>query len=119
MSMATFQQRPISEGAAVSIATLLNSVDEILASEVSRIKAQATPEERERHAFFPGLPEELRWRVMVLGSSVEDLNFWVRKSDEDPGGRWYVCTEIETGTDAGGVDAREAIDNYFKNEDVP
>jgi hypothetical protein len=113
--MVVFQERDISADAANRIGILLDSIDRILAKERDRIKAEATAKERDQHAFFAGLPEGLRWRIMVLGCSVEDMNFWVRRKDED-GGRWHLCTEIETGMTVGGVDAREAVDNYFKGD---
>lgn len=108
-----FQEREINADATNRIGILLDSIDRILAREEKRITEEATPEERQRHHFFSGLPEALRWRFMVHGCSVRDMNFWVRREDQD-GGRWYLCTEIETGMTVGGVDAREAVDNYFK-----
>jgi hypothetical protein len=109
-----FQERPISADSANRIGILLDSIDRILKREQEEAQAKAN-REGERIAAFPGLPPELRWRVMVLGASVEDLNFWIRRDDQD-GGRWYTLTEIETGCSVGGVDAREACENYFRQD---
>jgi hypothetical protein len=86
-----FQERPISADSANRIGILLDSIDRILKREQEEAQAKAN-REGERIAAFPGLPPELRWRVMVLGASVEDLNFWIRRDDQD-GGQWYTLTE--------------------------
>lgn len=109
-----FRERPISADSANRIGILLDSVDRILKREQEEAQAKAD-RNGERICAFPGLPEDLRWRVMVLGASVEDCNFWVRREDQD-GGQWHLVTEIETGVTVGGVTEREALDNYFKGE---
>jgi hypothetical protein len=100
-------ERPISVAAAAEVRRHLDAIAAVIARD-----AAAFPEEPGR-VVFPGLPEDLRWRVMVLGASVEDMNFWVRRRDED-GARWYVATEIETGVEVGGVSERDALENYFR-----
>jgi len=105
------QERPISDDATYKIGVLLDSIERVLKKEQEQ--AQATADAKgERIIAFPGLPADLRWRVMVLGASVEDNNFWVRREDVD-GARNYKLTEIETGVEVDGVEAREACENYF------
>jgi hypothetical protein len=108
------QERSISAEAAKRIGILLDSITRILEREQEDAQREAN-KANEGIAVFPRLPPDLRWRVMVLGSSVEDLNFWIRRDDQD-GGRWYTLTEVESGYEVGGVDAREACENYFKND---
>jgi hypothetical protein len=109
-------ERPIAAAAAGEIQSLLDTIDTILSTEQQRMQDQADAA-GEQIAVFPGLPEDLRWRVMVLGCSVEDLNLWIRRDDQD-GGRWYTLTEIETGTSIGGVEPREACECFFAQDDV-
>lgn len=106
------QERPISDDAANRIGMLLDSIERILEREQKEAQRIAD-RDGEVIAAFPGLPPELRWRVMVLGSSVEDINLWIRRDDQD-GGQWYTLTEIETGCDAGGVEPLEACERYFR-----
>lgn len=114
-----FQEREISPEAASHIGSLVDSITAILKSEqeVAQAKADDLDERTDRGdrvAVFAGLPEDLRWRVMVLGCSVEDYNFWVRHDPETPPDQeWYIATEIESGGDAYGVSARDALENYF------
>ena len=122
--IATMYEREISADAANRIGILLDPIDRILKREVEAAQAKIDrDDERDQRGYrviaFPGLPSELRWRVMVLGSSVQDMNFWVRRDPAEPGCQWYIATEIETGTDAHGVSAREALDNYFSGADSP
>lgn len=112
------QEREISADAANRIGLLLDSIERILKREQEAAQAKVDRDDErttrgERVAAFPALPPELRWRVMVLGCSVEDMNFWVRRDPDEPGCEWYVATEIETGCDANGVSPRDALDNYF------
>lgn len=111
-------ERQISADAANKIGMLLDSIEGILQreQEASRAKADRVAGDRDagdRVAVFAGLPSELRWRVMVLGCSVEDMNFWVRRDPDSPGVEWFIATEIETGGETNGVTAREAMNNYF------
>lgn len=48
---------------------------------------------------------------MTLGSSVDDLNLWIRSDGEHAG--MTLCTEIETGVTTADSDPREAIMNYL------
>lgn len=111
---ALMQERAISDDAARRVGVLLDSIERILATEQQAAQREAD-RKGERAAAFPGLPPELRWRAMVLGSSVEDINFWIRRDDQD-GGQWYTLTEIETGVTVGGVEPREACERYFSDD---
>lgn len=117
--MYVMQEREITADAASCIRMLLDSIDGVLKREQEAAQATADRNDErtpngDRVMAFAGLPEELRWRVMVLGCSVEDLNFWVRHDPETPADQqWYVATEIETGCDAYGISPRDALDNYF------
>jgi hypothetical protein len=107
------KETEISEDAANRIGILLDSIDRIMAREREEAQTKAEREDRPIVAM-PGLPHDLRWRVLVLGCSVEDMNFWVRHDPETPADQeWYVATEIETGCDVYGVSARDALDRYF------
>lgn len=117
----------ISSDSASRVGMLLDAIDRVMEREAKRLQADAerqledgtldppTPSGSCGVAVHPQLPDELRWRVMVLGSSVEDINFWIRRDDQD-GGQWYTLTEIETGTEVGGVEPREACENYFRTD---
>src|SRR5215510_8841618 len=67
-------------------------------------------------------PEDVRRRLLTLACSVNDYVFWVYKKPQaddmgpDPSHQMYYAEEIETGIGALGVTAREALDNYFKDD---
>lgn len=113
------QEREIGVDAANRIGILLDSIERILKREQETAQAKSDyAGERttsgDHVAVFAGLPDVLRWRVMVLGCSVEDMNFWVRRDPaESSSVEWFIATEIETGCEANGVTPREALDNYF------
>jgi hypothetical protein len=46
------------------------------------------------------------------------VNWWVRQ-DPESDSRWFIATEIETGTEAHGCSEREALDNYFSGAHSP
>lgn len=94
--------RQISADAANEIGMLLDSVEHILAHE-----------QETQHSDRVDLPPELRWRVMVLGCSVDDMNVWIRRDPGLTGIEWFIATEIRTGCDANGATAREAMNNHF------
>jgi hypothetical protein len=124
MSDRIMQEREISADAANRIGILLDSIERVLTREQEAAQARVDhADERDSQGYrimaFPGLPSALRWRVMVLGSSVEDMNFWVRHDPDEPDVKWFIATEIETGTHAHGVSAREALDNYFSGANGP
>jgi hypothetical protein len=69
------------------------------------------------------IPEDLRYELMRLAGSVNDYIFWVRHRaqpddiDDTPESQMFWAQEIESGTGAWGVNAREALDHYL-NEDL-
>lgn len=112
--MAVFQSELISEEAAKVIEEHVQCIEGIMRKEAERLQHELDPE-RAKHVYFAGLPDELRWRIMVLGCSAEDYNLWIRRNDQD-GGQWYELTEVETGCGVGGVTPREACENYFRDD---
>ena len=115
MTSVIAQERQISDDAASRIGILIDSIERILGREQQRIQGELEKEEPNRFWAFAGLPPELRWRVMVLGCSVTDINLWIRRDDQD-GGQWYELTEIETGVSVGAVEPREACERYFRTD---
>lgn len=109
----TLKAPEISPDAANRIGILLDSIDRIMDREQEAMQLEAD-RKNEPIMCLPALPDALRWRVMVLGCTVEDMNFWVRRDPAEPNVEWYIATEIETGCDVHGVSAREALNNYFK-----
>jgi hypothetical protein len=68
------------------------------------------------------LPEDVRYELHRLACSISDYTFWVRHRAQDddlgdaPGDQMFYAQEIESGTGAWGVTAREALDRYFRND---
>lgn len=65
------------------------------------------------------IPDDLRAKLMTMAGSLRDFTFWVRrKPQEDDIGdsQMYYAEEMEAGTGAWGVTAREALDNYFRSD---
>ena len=100
------KRRVISDDAAHRIGVYLDTIERIVREEENQ---------RTDHGPPLDLPESLRKRMMGLGSSVHDLNFWIRRVDDDDlGGQRYVLSEIESGLDLEGVEPRELCDDYFR-----
>lgn len=77
----------IGEAAARKIADHLDRIETIVASEIGT-----------------ELPEALRRRVMVLGCSTRDINFWIRRDDPVDDGQTYKLTEGQASAqDTGGA----------------
>jgi hypothetical protein len=106
-------ERPISDDATYRIGVLLDSIERVLKREQEDADA-AAKRKGEEVVVFPKLTPEQRMRFMEIGCSVEDLNFWIRREDQD-GGRWHILQEIETGYEVGAVDARDCCEQYFKD----
>ena len=68
------------------------------------------------------LPLDVRDELLALGSSTSDFTFHIyrkRQQDDlsdDPKTWMYRAIEIESGGGAWGVTAREALDNYFRDD---
>lgn len=55
--------------------------------------------------------DERRWDLHVAACSINDMTFWVRKTEEG-----YTATEVESGcTSAPAETARGAMDNYWEH----
>jgi hypothetical protein len=66
------------------------------------------------------LPEDIRSKLLRLGASIGDYVLWVRErpqpDDISPEAQMYWAEEMEAGTGAWGVTAREALDHYFSDD---
>ena len=64
------------------------------------------------------LPHEIRAKLHVLASSINDFTLWVyeRPYKDDPDDKGWYALEVETGCGAYGVTAREALNNYFRDD---
>lgn len=105
-------ERQISDVATKQVKMLLSSLERIMKMECERLQAEDDNNEDDKHVVFVQLPEELRWRVMVLGSSINDINLWIRRIEE--GKEFYQFVEIETGTSENGTSPLECCELYFK-----
>lgn len=90
------------------------------------LKSAVAAVERELDALYSSvaldgendIPDDLRSKLLTMGSSINDLTFWVRQraQEGDLGSRMYWAEEMEAGTGCWGVSAREALDNYFRDD---
>lgn len=68
------------------------------------------------------LPDDIRSRLLILGASISDYVFWVRQRsqpddiDDTPESQMYWAEEMEAGTGAWGISAREALDRYLSDD---
>lgn len=68
------------------------------------------------------LPDAIRARLLIAGSSMDDYVFWVRRRAQDgdlsdsPESQMFWAEEMEAGTGAWGVNAREALDHYLSDD---
>ena len=64
------------------------------------------------------LPDEVRSKLLSLGGSMTDYVFWVRKrpQPDDLDSQMYWAEEMEAGTGAWGVDARQALEHYLSDD---
>ncbi len=93
----------------------VNPTDSLAKERANAVELALTVLEHE--ARYSEFSDDDRWRLMVLGCSINDINLWVRRtpdpSDDDLAGLRFVATEIETGCTAYGETAALAISNYF------
>lgn len=64
------------------------------------------------------LPDDVRSKLLSMGGSMTDYVFWVRKrpQPDDLGAQMYWAEEMEAGTGAWGVDARQALEHYLSDD---
>jgi hypothetical protein len=68
------------------------------------------------------LPEDVRYKLLVLACSLRDFTFWVRRRPQEddagelPGDQMYCAQEIESGGEQWGVTPREALDRHFRRD---
>lgn len=58
------------------------------------------------------IPRELRWKLLAMGSSMNDHSFWIERIEDEP--VMYRATEIESGVSAASAPTpQEAMENYW------
>lgn len=68
------------------------------------------------------LPDDIRSTLLTMGASISDYVLWVRKRPQEgdlsdrPDDQMYWAEEMEAGTGAWGVTAREALDHYLSDD---
>lgn len=94
------------------VRTLVNQLDEAISDLYSAGKlGGALPEK------CKDLPDDVRDKLLSMGASMNDFVFWVRQraqADDIGESRMFWAQEVEAGTGAWGVTAREALDRYFR-----
>ena len=98
--------------------------------EFRRVREALATLRKEIHALYETdvldldthLPMDVRDELLTLGSSTSDFTFHIyrrRQRDDlsaDPKTWMYRALEIESGVGEWGVTAREALDNYFRDD---
>lgn len=76
------------------------------------------------------IPEDLRYKLMVLASSTKDYLFWLHTVDSEEisdeeirkaGGTWWEVLEVESGVAEYGLEEKDAVDKLFRADvlDLP
>jgi len=109
--MAVAQELEVSTSVANLIEVLLNCIEGILEREQEAVQAKAN--KTQNITVFPGLPTDLRWQAMVLGSSMKDYNLWIRRTP-NVSYESYTLTEIDTGLEIEGTSPLDVCGAFFR-----